>query len=221
MRVKAIMDEPIIYYDDGMHLDGILSYAAYREYITNDNPPLPPNNGPWAIDFDLPLEKWFRSLPIGSKVDFRLLEGGKVWGWYASKVIVNLVHYNKMEYRKRPPMNYMRYYTNSKNHNVGAGPLKAFNVSFPTMISRELHWFAKGDIESVRRLLNLVSNIGKKSTTGMGSVESWHVDECDPCPIYRRLPIEDGTPRSIRPPYHHISRHVLSDWRMLHENFDE
>jgi hypothetical protein len=210
MHVTAIMIEPVIYYEDGMHLDGILSYGAFREY---NGPELPPINSPWAIDFDLPLKKWRVDPPGEFSGDKRLLDdNGMLWGWCASRVDAEWFARGKMEYRKRPDIGAMQRFTTSTSHNIGAGALKAFDVAYPTLMASEHHWHAIGYIDAVRRLLSHVTHIGKKSTTGMGAVSEWVVEPCYPVEIVRRMPNDRGRPYAIRPPYHHASRRVPSDW---------
>lgn len=213
MTVTAHMREPVIYYEDGMHLDGPLAYGAFREYQRGDNPQLPPVTSEWAEDFDLPLERWSRPLPSGSEADPRLLDDqGQVWGWCCSRVEAEWLGRGKMEYRKRPDTQRMMRYSGAKTHHLGAGPLKAFDVAYPTIFARELRWVCKGDVEGVRRLLRLVTHLGKKSTTGMGAVADWAVEACELRVIMRRLPAEGGMTGSIRAPYHHVSRRVPADW---------
>ena len=212
MTVTARMREPVVHYEDGMHLDGILAYAAFRIYQREGGAPLPPINEAWCLDFDLPLTRWVRPLPVGCDVDQRLLIDGEVWGFCASRVNADWLARGKMEYRKRPDLDRMRRYTQAKSHSLGAGALKAFDVAYPTMTARELHWMAQGDIDAVRAHLALVSHIGKKCATGMGAVGEWLVEPCNAQAIKRRLPVDGGMSGSIRPPYHHISRHVSADW---------
>jgi len=213
MKITAIMAEPVIYYEDGMHFDGLLAYGAFRDYTQKGGAPLPPINLPWCLDFDLPLEKWECPLPDNVDVDKRLLsDNGKVWGWCGSRVDADWLARGKMEYRKKPDLGAMGRYTEAKAHHLGAGPLKAFDVAYPTMTARELRWVARGEVDQVRHLLSLISHIGKKSTTGMGAVMEWIVEPCDAVPIERRMPCTGGRMGAIRPPYHHISRRVPSDW---------
>lgn len=216
MIVTARMREPVIYYEDGMHLDGPLSYAAFRAYQRAGGAPLPPITDPWAVDFDLPLERWAIPLPDGADVDQRLLDSqGLVWGWMCSRVEADWLGRGKMEYRKRPDTQRMGRYTTAKSHQLGTGPLKAFDVAFPTLTARELRWVAVGDVDEVRRLLHLVTHIGKKSTTGMGAVDEWTVETCEQRSFERRMPCDGGMLGAIRAPYHHVSRRVPAGWETI------
>lgn len=213
MTVTARMREPVIFYEDGMHLDGPLAYAAFREYQRAGGLPLPPIAGEWAEDFGLPLGRWTRPLPAGAQVDRRLLDAeGQVWGWMCSHVDAEWLGRGKMEYRKRPDTQAMARLTKAKSHNLGAGPFKAFDVAYPSLFARELRWVCVGDVDVVRRLLKLVTHVGKKSTSGMGAVAEWIVEPCEQVFIERRMPAEGGMLGAIRAPYHHVSRRVPADW---------
>ena len=211
LQVTAVMAEPIIYFEDGMHLDGILAMAAYREYIHNGGDPLPiPMLSNWVIDFDLPLDKWTRPVPEGATPHDKLLnDKGDLWGWMASAVYAEWQSRGKMEYRKKPDTQRMSRYTSQKSHHLGAGPMKAFDLSYPTVFANEIRWLASGDIEEVDRLLNTyITHIGKKHATGSGLVSRWIVETSTHSSFKRVMPAAGCELRSIRAPYSHPSRFV-------------
>lgn len=216
LKVTARMGEPVIYYHDGLHLDGLLAYGAYIEHIRNGGEDLPPISSPWAVDFELPLAKWSRPVPEGAEVDARLLNGdGDLWGWCASAAIADWVAHGKMEFRKRPDIARMARYTAHPSHHLGAGPFKAFDVAYPTELAFKIEWYALGDRERVEALLQDVTHIGKKHNVGMGKVLEWTVDDTErdwsverDGALMRRMPRDGGRPGTIRAPYHHPSRLV-------------
>lgn len=214
-RVRAFMGEPLIYYHDGLHLDGILAWGAYVAHVREHGADsLPPINSPWAIDFDLPLAKWQRPVPAGAQVEPRLLDSdGMLWGWCGSAAVADWVAHGKMEFRKRPDLGRMMRYTSSPRFHLGAGPHKAFDLTYPTELAFEITWYALGDRSRCEDLLADVTHIGKKHNLGMGKVLRWVVEDMGvdwsverDGVLMRRMPRDGGRMASIRAPYHHPSR---------------
>lgn len=230
LHVIAYLDEPVVYYGDGMHLDGILSYGAYMNLSYKDRQKIPPISEPWAIDFDLPLEKWFVESETPTHVDNRLFDGepeqtgdikvGTLWGWKASAVQADWRCESTFAIRRRVEVDKMVRYTSSPSVNIGAGQQKAVNISLPTRFAIDLHWYTVGDIGLIRRLLGHVKAIGKITTKGPGKVKKWIVERSERnWAIEREGAITRNMPAnypgvgyvanaSIRPPYHHFSRIV-------------
>ncbi len=85
-----------------------------------------------------------------------------------------------------------------KSVDVSAGVNKSYRIPLPTMhVERdEVVWWCIGDREQIVGLLAGVSYLGKKRAVGLGKVERWDVDACEPW--------EDGFPvvrggRALRP----------------------
>lgn len=211
MKVTAIMGEPVVYFEDGMHFDGPLSFGAYVEYVREHGDNLPPM-GAWALDFDLPLSRWTVPAPAG--VDPRLLDtDGRLWGWRASAAQADWVAQGRLEVRKRPAEEAMIRYTRAASHHSGMGPLKAKDIAHPTLLAFEIQWYAHGDRKGVERLLSYVTHIGALVGHGPGRVLRWVVEpmgvdwSCErDGKLMRVMPREGGPRRSIRAPYHHRSR---------------
>jgi hypothetical protein len=221
MRVVATMGEPLVHYGDGLHLDGPLSWGAYLEYVREHGDDLPPLSGPWAMDFDLPLARW--TCPPAGGEDARLLTAdGELWGWCCSAAVVDWVAQGRHDLRKRPALEAMRRYTGARSHHTGLGPMKAKDISFPTLLAFEIEWYALGDRDAVARLLGRVHHLGKLSRHGLGRVLRWTVEPMEvdwsierEGRLMRRMP--EAWPRAtvageeiapIRAPYHHRSRRV-------------
>lgn len=232
LHITAELTEPVVYFGDGMHLDGILAYAAYKDLIAEDRDNIPPITQPWAWDFDLPLRTWSVESVTASYVDDRLFintprvrngrKEGALWGWKASAVHADWLCRDRFAVRRRPEIEQMVRYTTSPSVNLGAGQQKATNMLLPARFALKLHWYAVGDREEVSRLLTThVVAVGKITTKGPGSVRCWQVE---PWPgdwsithdgkLTRVMPMAVDAAGgyaaevSIRPPYHHASRVV-------------
>lgn len=233
--VTAHMSEPIVYVGDGLHLDGILAAAAFRDLDERTRRRIPPLSSPWAVDIMIPLSRWVVEVGDDWVGDVRLLrkrKGGgarrprqtrELWGWCASAVQAEWVQYGKTEIRKRPEVDKMRRYARDKSVSVGAGPLKAYDLPLPTVFAAEVRWYCHGVAADVERLLRThIGAIGKKHLLGHGTVMHWAVEPCEhdlsvahEGSIMRRMPLESGLDGrcgrgAIRPPYHHHSRVVES-----------
>lgn len=215
LKITARMGEPIVTYDGVLHFDGILSWCASREYISEHGDDLPPIGGPWMVDFDLPLARW--RVPPVPGCDERLLDAdGMLWGWCASAGEAIWLSHGKVEVRKRPAIDEMVRFSRDKTYNAGAGPTKAKDLTFPTLFAREVTWYVRGEREAVKRLLDVwATHLGKLHGHGHGKVLEWRV-ETSPVDwsiqrdglLMRRMPREGGQRGGIRAPYWHRSRQV-------------
>lgn len=233
LQIVAHMTEPLLYTGRGLHLDGILAAAAYRDLDPRTRSRMPPISQPWAIDVAIPLGQW--RVPVGDDFngDERLLwrrpgRRGRdsrtraLWGWQATAELVTWEVYNVMAVRKRQPLAEMLRYTDARTLQISGGPLKAYDLAYPTVMAREIRWYAHGDLAEVTRLLTThISGIGKKTNQGNGAVGRWQIDAADGefqivtanGQLLRRMPMNTGVSGvrregAIRPPYHHLSRVV-------------
>lgn len=217
LRVVARMAEPVVYYGDGLHLDGILSWGAYR--AMEDKARLPPVSAvEFPIDFLLPVAKWVWPGEVSGVDNERVLtKGGKAWGWCCSAVQDTWLRHSMTQIRKKPALEEMARLTTSPSANLGAGSMKAYDLPMPTSFALELVWYALGDADEVKRLLDLVPAVGKKINLGNGRVLEWAVEAVDEDKsiwdgdkLMRRMPAGTygghATRRAIRPPYYHRSR---------------
>ncbi len=243
MRVVAHLAEPVAYLGDLLHLDGLLSYAAYHDLPIETRKTIEPvQTAEWPIDMSCPLSVWSSPAPAG--VDDRLLKSRnglrrgfrsmpgtdcpagterRLWGFCASAADESAwLGRGVLEVRKKPELGKMRRYTTDRSVNIGAGPLKAYDLKIPTVLALEIEWYAHGDPDYVRHLLTAhVQSIGKKRNIGCGVVREWIVEEIaeDRSTVVdgqarRRLPLgaAEGAPGhgAIRAPYYHHTRAVPS-----------
>ena len=206
MRITAHMSDPVVTIGDGVHIDGQLSWAAWKraERRSHAGNPIPPLTNTEAADFALPLATW---------------EFGGQWGWCASaaqwpdQTLVSGDHVR----RKPPHEQYVRL-TKAVSYDVGVGPAKAMNKPVQTRFARQIVWYALGLPGEVEELLRDVTHIGKLAGHGHGRVLRWEVDvQADDWSIMRngrlmrRMPAGFNSLRgnhngAIRPPYWHQSR---------------
>jgi len=69
-----------------------------------------------------------------------------------------------------------------KRVNMSAGLCKNYRIPTETIHLRDdtMTWFAIGDLDGVRDLLSWVHYLGKKRSVGLGRVQQWVVEECEP-----------------------------------------
>lgn len=227
------MDEPIGYLGDLLHLDGPLAYAAYHDLDERTRRTIPPiETTEFPVDLTLPLSRWWCDYDPGQHgdVDVRLLKrratGAKgtdpqIWGWCASAADESSWSVrSKLEIRKKSALKEMGRYTDAKMHNTSSGHMKAYDLAIPTVFAREVVWYAHGDADKIRALLSrFIPALGKKRSTGSGTVREWVVEPCGDHDgitvegkLTRRMPASaaDGFTRlgAIRPPYYHHTRIV-------------
>lgn len=236
IKITAQMQEPIVHYGDGLHLDGPLAYGAYLALPADERAALPPISGDWAEDFDLPLARWSCETPLTGREDPRLLtKEGHVWGWRCSAAHARWSISGRYAVRRMPDADRMARWGKDRSVNLGGGQLKACQVKYPETFAREVVWYALGDLARVRDLLLRVRNIGKLSHQGCGRVMSWRVERWGEDwsmerngHLTRRMPAgyRPGDPAGmamIRPPYHHRSRRILCvepEYATLHPQED-
>lgn len=157
----------LCYGDDPMLLDGPLAWSMFIEQdeARSDGP---------IVDFDLPVAKW--SCDDDGRSHASLLDGeGRVWGWCVSRAYADWRHRHRHSFRKKPPLNEVRGFTNEKSVNIAAGAYKGIDLAFEGRYADVITWYALGDADEIRRLLDRVTSLGKKHNLGWGRVSSWTV----------------------------------------------
>lgn len=241
MQIVARMDEPIVYLGDLLHIDGPIAYAVFHDLDEQTRRTIEPIEcTDFPVDFRerTPLSTWWmdHDPAIHGEVDERLLararKGGRghypqLWGWCASACSEQWEVRGKMEVRKKPALGEMSRYTDAHSAHLSSGHMKAYDLTFPTVLSREVTWFAHGDVDKIRVLLQrFVPWIGKKRNIGYGTVHEWVVTEepemrndaaiVQDGKLMRRMPagaVTGQTVRAgaIRPPYYHHTRIVMCE----------
>jgi len=223
LHVVADLGAPVAGWDDGIHLDGPLSFGAFLDMDYEDRQKLPPISGPWALDFQLPLDTWTcPASPGEGHAQLRIKDTELLWGWRCSAAHADWRGADVRKVRKRVAVAEMARLTDSPSVNMAGGRFKAQEIPYPTRVARQLHWWCVGDGDEILRLLDPVHAIGKLCNQGLGTVLRWHVETAgDDWSIQRdghltrRMPLSSGllgfaSVGSIRAPYHHRSRKLPS-----------
>ena len=164
LRVQARMCEPIAYYGDGIHLDGILGIGAIRALPEAERRALPPLIGDEKPrDFDLPLAR----VDCGPDAP---------WIWAASAERADWVQAGILERRRRGIEDDLARWSTVDRIEVKSGRFKPWDLRYPTLTARVLEWRAVGDPDGVRHLLGFVQSIGKHASAGSGRVAEWSVE---------------------------------------------
>jgi hypothetical protein len=197
-----------------MHLDGPLSWCAYRAAVEGGDPSalrLPPMRE-WAHDFVLPLATWTAPCTRPDP-DPRLLgaDGTSVWGWACSAAHYRVLRHTVAAVRRRPATDEMTYWTTAARHHPGLGPRRAVDARHQAVWVDRVRWYALADPDRLAQLLTLLSHTGRLVRHGWGQVLSIsvqpHVDAADRWRL-RDWPHPGTSLRSIRAPYHHHSRRM-------------
>ena len=219
LRVRAYMASAIVGYGEPIHLDGILAYAAFREWSKQNDPAsLPHIREEWAVDFRLPLQAWASAVPEQPPYTFHeglcaAVQGDDapkvIWGWAATRETAEWLHHGGRELRKTPDLDTHKRWGTAPSVNIGSGTSKAKNVVVPSRFALHLDWYCLGLESVVRQWLNEhVTHLGRLKNHGCGQVLRWTVTpeaQAPPSSVLAR-PLVRGS--SVRPPYHHPSRRL-------------
>lgn len=201
LRIVAHMVTPIIHAErDLTHLDSILSFAA----LTNH--PVESLHGPSGVSvIPLPLELLWVS-PKGLPL------------WACTPLTpVGAAIESKEYWHKRYPTHRAEF-GSKMNAVTSAGRWKEYRTPVMAQQVDLLEAFCIGNADEIRRLLDVVTHVGKKGSMGYGRAAKWSVDAIDtgidqilsarPVPIeyYEPKPVT-GTVRLNRgftPPYWYV-----------------
>ena len=89
-----------------------------------------------------------------------------------------------------------------KSYRIDSGACRSYRLPLATFHARDdlMTWWCVGDTAEVRRLLQLISYVGKKRSTGCGRVMRWDVRELDDAELWAGFPIlRDGMPLRALP----------------------
>lgn len=222
IEVTAHLAEPLVWYGDGLHLDGLLGAAVAQEYEEAGDPLPPPDHSDWPDDIDLPLARW--TAPLSGSCHARLLdESGELWGWSATDAHPDGPKVESSHaLRRMIDVGDFVEHTDAARYKRSSGTLKPKDKTYPTLMVPRLRWRAEAtDVERAADLLDrYISHLGKLRHHGMGRVQRWEVTEVDRFSLVadgattRHLPAsivttdQRPTRGAIRPPYWHPSRSV-------------
>lgn len=187
LLIVAEVMAPVFVPAGAIHLDALLASAVARR--DGLPPPLDPTT---MVRVEIPIER----SPCG-RVH---MCSSSIFG----------VECRETQYtNRRPPIAEYQTMGNERMRRVdiATGPNKGYRIPRPVchLMADEVRWYAQGDADAIRALLETVTHIGKRRSVGLGRVRSWSVTECagwDGAPVVR-----DGKP--LRP--------LPSDWPGLVE----
>lgn len=204
-------------YDRFFHLDGLLARAVLIEKLGEDFYNLP------TVTRNTPIDKiMLAELPLERR------ERNKQWYWACSwaDTRLQMTTYSLSGWVRSYPKNDQTHFIAGKKqtYDAKAGADKPYNMPVRLTSAPELTWFAVGDGDEIRRLLNdHYDAIGKKTAMGNGQLEYysdgtlWQVTQCakdyserdENDNLTRALPIDKTFDLGgnielvgIRPPYH-------------------
>jgi len=238
LQISCDLVSPAILGPEGVHLDALLSYAAWRDYMELPEAQrwtMPPADTlTWVADFALPVATWIVPVLVEpGDADPRLWapspDGQRcAWGYCCSNVSTTWLSRERVAFRSKSPLNELRRYGSAKSVNISAGRFKGIDLAYEARVAHTLTWWALGDADGVARLLERVPHIGKKHNVGSGQIKAdpqgrplWRVEEADDdwsmmaadAPT-RTLPwrpeLGPGRMDSIRAPYWHPGKRLLA-----------
>lgn len=158
---------------------------------------------------------------IVAKLPFERRGQGDNWYWACSFNTQPPLSEYVMHWHKRFDDHLEKYIDfNSRRGsvNIKSGKYRAYRMPLVVQLFDRLTWYAVGDMALVRDLCSAVTNLGKKTSQGLGMVDYWEVEpwpedwsEIANGKLTRGIPAENGLPEGvqksgvalygIRPPY--------------------
>ncbi|MDZ7703322.1 MAG: hypothetical protein U5L04_02415 [Trueperaceae bacterium] len=173
LRVSCELVEDVVYFDDGLNLDGPLQWAVYAGLPRKVRDQLPlPNSQPWLPDFELPVAKWTCPVEEQHECDDRLTTpGGKLWGWCTTHVLGGWEKAGQAGVRKMAVDQPVKRWTDRKSVNLASGRFKPSDKTYPTRWTKRPEWHVLGDKDALEELLARVTHIGKLRGQGRGRLK--------------------------------------------------
>jgi CRISPR type IV-associated protein Csf3 len=178
LRVHAALDGPVVIPDGGLYLDSLLiaQVARERDLVCLDATMLVPLDIPITMDPD----GRFYLCSSGQSVEIEA----------------------EMQHTVRRPIvaeAQALAETKLRRLDITTGANRAYYMPRPVgYLDSGIVWWCMGEADEIRRLLSSVTNLGKRRAVGLGRVDAWTVEPCDPWPGFpvvrdgkplRRLPI--------------------------------
>ncbi len=146
------MSAPIVV-SGHLYFDGILSYAVMRDLLGEDLDNLN-DNKTVALDIPLPIKK-YKDV------------------YHASVAIIQSKTEGTAKWRKRWEDRYddlVDFGNKKKQINEKSGFFKAYDLPVQYVSADEIYFYVNGNKEEIKRLLKLISFVGKKSAQGYGII---------------------------------------------------
>lgn len=187
LKITYTLKAPICFSGYGVHLDSLLSFiAVHVAGYYNPSHPI----GWEPEDNDIP------SLPL-ARYNYTDKYGRRHW-WYRSSCFTPEGVTQKQYWSKKFDVKHTEYLNLGKARKVttAGGPWKEYFSPIESIFVKEVVFYAVGNYRAVKKLARRVRNIGKRGTSGFGTVKEFRIDKID-------IPIEkfdldwknnDGTP---------------------------
>lgn len=159
MKITAYMVSGVVTYDRWLPLDGLLHHVAWERAGRPKYWETQPD-----AQYDLPL----------ARVD---LSGGR-WCWHATWAMADWQKSDAVYVNRRFPVQRRELLQNGvRRISMSSGRFKGYRMPLPREWSSHLMWYALGDAECAREMLEELPNIGKKAARGHGKVRRWEVKD--------------------------------------------
>lgn len=177
--------------DGQIALDGLLAYAVS---VRDRLPPL---------DFSLDRRPDAIEIPVMREPGGRFhLASFGVYAWARQGI-----HYTNQRFPEAEAGTFGDPRT-VKRIDVGSGQTKSVRIPRMTghLVDDLIRFWCVGDVSEIRRLLGFVLHVGKKGAVGLGGVDRWIVEPCEPWGPGFPVLLPDGMPtRSLPPDYPGLS----------------
>lgn len=163
--IANLLDGRIATTDGFLPLDSIL-YNAYAKKYRPDLLENPISSYNDIIHFPIPIEK--------ITIDER------IWYYDCSFALFDILGEDRRFFNKRYDMTLAEKYADfkgkSSNVNTQRAKFKNWRIPLNIVLTSKIEWYLKGDKKELEELLKYASNIGKKSSQGIGIVKDWIVE---------------------------------------------
>lgn len=156
LLVTAELVTPVIHAErDRTHLDSILAFAALTTH-------------PVASNYDAAAV-----LPLPLEMAWISADGQPLW--VCSPLVPEGATLETREYWHKRYPSHRAEFGHKLNADTSAGRWKEYRTPVMSQQASRLHALCIGNAEEIRRLLVVVTHVGKKGSMGYGRVATWHV----------------------------------------------
>ncbi len=172
-------------------LDGLLAYQMLRRHFGEEFYHLP-DAKEHLVFADLPLER--RGAPSARIATLQTgdtwMQPGRgivdesFWYWACSSAQIEVQGYATQYWNKRfdtqaALSDHIDFGGKVEKVLIEQGRYKSYHMPLPTLVTDRVVWYAYGDLERVKDLLQDVMSLGKKRNYGNGMVIAWSIDPMD------------------------------------------